>query len=79
MRSSGRWIGRASTFGSTGLSATSALAFLALARWTGEAPPLAVWGGAVWVFLLSMIVSMPLVTAWIKQRSSETDDERGSP
>ncbi len=54
----------------TGLSVASALAFLALARWVGEAPPLAVWGGTVWVFVLSMIVSMPLVTGWIKRRSS---------
>lgn len=54
----------------TGLSAASALAFLALARWVGEAPPLAVWGGTVWVFVLSMIISMPLVTGWIKRRSS---------
>jgi len=36
-------------------------------------------GGAGWVFLLSMIISMPLVTAWVRQRSSETDDERGLP
>jgi len=79
MRPSGRRIGRTSALGYTGLSVASALAFLALARWTGEAPPLAVWGGAVWVFLLSMIISMPLVTAWVRQRSSETDDERGLP
>ena len=56
--------------GYTGLSAASALAFLALARWMAEAPSLAVWGGTVWVFVLSMIISMPLVTGWIKLRSS---------
>lgn len=56
--------------GYTGLSVASALAFLALARWVGEAPPLAAWGGTVWVFVLSMIVSMPLVTGWIKRRLS---------
>lgn len=54
----------------TGLSVASALAFQALARWVGEAPSLAVWGGTVWVFVLSMIISMPLVTGWIKRRSS---------
>ncbi len=64
-------IGRRSALGYTGLSVASALAFLALARWTGEAPPPAVWGGTVWVFLLSMIISMPLVTAWIKRWSSK--------
>jgi hypothetical protein len=31
--------------------------------------PLAIWGGTVWVFILSMIVSMPLVTGWIKRRA----------
>jgi len=51
---------------STGLSAVSALMFLMLARWT-SAPPLAVWGGTAWVFILSMIISMPLTTAWAKR------------
>ena len=55
---------------STGLSIGAALAFQALARWVGEAPPLAAWGGTVWVFVLSMIISMPLVTGCIKRRSS---------
>lgn len=68
MRPSGRRIGRTGVLGPTALSAASALTFLALARWTGEAPPLAVWGGAVWVFLLSMIISMPLVTGIAKRR-----------
>ena len=54
----------------TGLSVAAALVFQVLARWVGEAPPLAVWGGTVWVFVLSMIISMPLVTGWIKRRSS---------
>ncbi len=78
MRPSGRRIGRTGVLGYTGLSVASALAFLALARWTGEAPPLAVWGGAVWVFLLSMIISMPLVTAWIKRWSSNPNGGRSS-
>lgn len=70
-------IGRRSALGYTGLSVASALAFLALARWTGEAPPLAVWGGTVWVFLLSMIVSMPLVAGWVRRRYAKTNDGKG--
>ncbi len=53
---------------STGLSGASALIFLVLARWTGGAPPLAVLGGTVWVFILSMIVSMPLTTLRARRR-----------
>jgi len=56
--------------GYTAISVASALAFLALARRVSEAPPLAVWGGTIWVFVLSMIISMPLVIGWIKRRSS---------
>ena len=67
MRPSERRIGRTSALGYTGLSVASALAFLSLARWAGEAPPVAIWGGTVWVFILSMIISMPLVTAWRKR------------
>ena len=61
---------RPAALGSMGLSVAFALAFLGLARWIGDAPPLAVWGGTAWVFILSMIISMPLVTGWIKRRSS---------
>ena len=45
------------------VSSGAAAVFFALARWTGEAAALAVWGGAVWVFLLSMIVTLPLLAA----------------
>jgi len=71
MSSSAGWIGGASALGYTGLSLVAALLFLAGARWTGEAPPLAIWGGTVWVFFLSMIISMPLVTGWITRRYSK--------
>ena len=77
MRPSEGRIGPASALGYTTLSIVAALLFLALARWIGEAPPLATWGGTVWVFILSMIISMPLVTGWIKRRSSETDSREG--
>ncbi|MFZ1059070.1 MAG: hypothetical protein WAP47_07750 [Candidatus Rokuibacteriota bacterium] len=61
---------RSSALAYIGFSVALALAFQALARWMAEAPSLAVWGGTVWVFVLSMIISMPLVTGWIKRRSS---------
>ena len=61
---------KSAALGYTAISVASALAFLALARGVGEAPPLAVWGGTIWVFVLSMIISMPLVTGWVKRRFS---------
>ena len=45
------------------VSSGAAGVFFALARSAGEAAALAVWGGAVWVFLLSMIVTLPLLAA----------------
>lgn len=58
-----------------GLSLGSALTFLGLAQWTGGAPPLAVWGGTVWVFILSMIISMPLTTAWGRRRREDGGEQ----
>lgn len=55
--------GRVTGLGAAALSLGAAAAFFALARWAGEAPPPAIWGGSVWVFLLSMIVTLPLLTA----------------
>ena len=42
--------------------------FLLAASLTGDFPPVARFGGAVWVGLLSLIVSMPIVTARVKKR-----------
>ena len=50
------------------ISALVALAFLALATVKGNNTDVARFGGALWVFMLSLIVTMPLVTAWYKQR-----------
>jgi hypothetical protein len=61
----------------TGLSLAAALIFLKAAIRVGEAPLTAVLGGAIWVFSLSMIVSMPLVTGWVKRRYSKADEEGG--
>jgi hypothetical protein len=52
----------------TAISLTVALAFLAVATLKGEYTGVARFGGAAWVFLLSMIITMPLVTAWFKKR-----------
>ena len=51
------------------ISLGAALLFL-LAASLGDYPAVARFGGAVWVGLLSLIVSMPLATAWTKRRLS---------
>ena len=48
-----------------------ALAFFLLATVAGDYTGVARFGGAVWVFILSLIVTMPLVTARYKQRSNQ--------
>jgi hypothetical protein len=53
-----------------GLSAAVAISFFFIARWMVEAPPLAIFGGMVWVFILSMIVSLPLITGWMRRRGN---------
>lgn len=50
------------------LSLGSALLFFLAASLAGDHPPVAVYGGAIWVGLLSLIISMPLVTDRIKKR-----------
>ena len=45
-----------------------ALLFLLAASLAGGYPPVARIGGAVWVGLLSLIVSMPVVTSRVKRR-----------
>jgi hypothetical protein len=48
------------------VSLGAALAFLLAASVTGNYPLVAKVGGAVWVGLLSLIVSMPIVTTRVK-------------
>jgi hypothetical protein len=50
------------------ISIMAALLFLIAASVTGDYPTVARAGGAVWVGVLSLIVSMPLVTARVKKR-----------
>jgi len=35
---------------------------------TGEYDSTARYGGTIWVFILSMIITMPLVIPWIKKK-----------
>jgi hypothetical protein len=53
------------------LSAGVALAFLLAASLLGNYPLVAKIGGTVWVAILSLIVSMPIVTSrmkkWVKE------------
>ena len=68
MSATGDRVGLVSALGYTGFSVVAALLFLLLAQRLGDTPPLAIAGGTVWVFILSMIVSMPLVTGLVKRR-----------
>ncbi|HJW89115.1 MAG TPA: hypothetical protein VJ436_00595 [Anaerolineales bacterium] len=50
------------------ISLGAALVFLLATALLGEFPAVAKVGGAVWVGLLSLIISMPLVTAAVKKQ-----------
>lgn len=50
------------------ISIGAALLFLLAASFAGNYPLVARIGGTVWVGLLSLIVSMPLVTSNVKRR-----------
>ena len=50
----------------------AALLFLLAASLTGQYPLVARIGGAIWVGILSLIVSMPIVTARVKRRFQST-------
>jgi hypothetical protein len=49
------------------ISLGSALLFLVVSTFTGDYPVVARIGGTVWVALLSLIVSMPIVISRIKK------------
>ena len=52
----------------TGLSLLAAGLF-EIATISGDYSAVARIGGAVWVFILSMIILMPPITGWVKKRS----------
>jgi Cu+-exporting ATPase len=62
--------GRVSAALYTGLSFLAALAFFAVTLATGDYSWVARIGGAIWVFGLSMIITMPTVTPWLRGRAS---------
>jgi len=50
------------------ISLGAGLTFLLAATLAGNYPPVAKVGGAIWVGILSLIVSMPIVTSRVKKR-----------
>ena len=52
----------------TSISLGLALAFLFAASAMGKYTATVIYGGAAWVFVLLMIVTMPTVTPWVKRR-----------
>jgi len=68
MRFATRDAGRLSAAIYTSISLAAALAFFLVTLTTGDYTWVARVGGAVWVFLLSMIILMPTVTPWVRKR-----------
>ena len=62
----------------TALSLVLAGAFFLVTLLTGDYSWVARIGGAIWVFGLSMIITMPTVTPWLRGRAAErpTDGHR---
>ncbi|MBI3016153.1 MAG: hypothetical protein HYY65_14075 [Candidatus Tectomicrobia bacterium] len=57
-----------SAFTYTGTSLGLTLAFFIASGLVGSYPLAARTGGAIWVFILSMIVTMPLITSYFKKK-----------
>lgn len=51
----------------------AALSFLLLSNLAGSYPLVARLGGMAWVGVLTLIISMPIVTTWVKK------SQRGNP
>lgn len=51
----------------TGISAALAVAFF-LITGMGKYDVVARYGGAIWVFILTMIITMPVIIPWVKKR-----------
>jgi len=58
-----------SAFWYTGLSAALALGFF-LATGGGRYDMIARFGGAIWVFILAMIITMPAIIPFVKKKYS---------
>jgi hypothetical protein len=55
----------------TGLSVAVALVFLAVTIAFGDYDWVARIGGSIWVFALCMIILMPTVTPWVRNRMKD--------
>jgi len=53
---------------SLGFSLFLSLAFLAVTFLVGDYTAMARYGGAVWVFILGLIIALPTVTPMVKRR-----------
>lgn len=53
-----------------GISVGAAGLFLAATTFAGDYPPVARFGGAAWVLILTLIVTMPLVIPRVKARAA---------
>lgn len=60
-------IARISAFIYTGVSFAAAIIFL-LVTWRGDYTQVERFGGAIWIFILSMIILMPVVIPFIKKK-----------
>ncbi len=69
MSQSEQGLARRSALAYTSISLLVALAFWGIATVMGGYNAVARFGGAAWVFMLSLIVTMPLVTARFKAAS----------
>lgn len=52
----------------TGIALLAGALFFLVTSAFGEYPPVARYGGAVWVFLLTWIITMPVLAPWLKRR-----------
>lgn len=63
----------------TSIAAAAALTFLAVTTFTGDYGATARFGGAAWVFLLSMIVLMPTVPGVVRRLLGNAGQEGDEP
>ena len=60
-------VNKKAVYAYTSVSLIAAALFFFFASLTGNSP-VAIWGGAIWVFILSMIVTMPIFIPYTKKR-----------
>ena len=68
MEGNGKRAARLAAMAYTLISLGVAITFVVIATVLGRYTAVAIYGGAAWVFLLSMIVTMPTVTPWMKKQ-----------